>query len=132
MRSDQASMHLLLAYAYATRWFVQTGSGRDLKSSLHSYGRATRILSERLRSRENNYSDVNVQTLLLLLAYTSDFSQASESQIHIEALRAMIEQRGGVGSFINNWYYISKYTQSTFQGNSILHLVLHDQTQVCS
>src|SRR4051812_19782294 len=102
MRSDQASMYSLLAYAYATRWFVQTGSEHDLKRSLRNYGMATRILSERLCGRENNCSDVNVQTVLLLLAYTSDFGQASETRIHIEALRVMIEQRGGVGSFSNN------------------------------
>jgi len=117
-------LYLFIAYAYAVRWSTQATaeSERDLERSLRIYGRSIKILSKRLQDGENRTSDINVQTVLLLIAYTSDFGGAEELHTHIEALRAMIGQRGGLDSFSKNPVLYQQLVAIDFSGK--FHLTL--------
>ena len=44
-------------------------------------------------------SDANVQAVLLLVAYTADFRPPNEVRLHANALRTMVDQRGGIDAF---------------------------------
>jgi len=104
LRSDEASRSLLLAYAFATRqrMFATPEGEQDSENSQTYYGRGTSILWSRLADRRHASSDSNIQAVLLLVAYTSDFGQPNEVEIHANALRAMVTQRGGVDSFAHS------------------------------
>jgi len=104
MCSDKASRHLLIAYAYAMRNMMEarSESKQDRDGNMDNFRKGTHILSDRLRDSKNASSDANVQAVLLLLVYASDFGDANEAQLHINALRIMIQQRGGISSFGHN------------------------------
>ncbi|EXJ95980.1 hypothetical protein A1O1_01105 [Capronia coronata CBS 617.96] len=99
-----AARHLLLAHAYATRWRLQASpeTAQDQVEAESHLGRGTNILWNRLRMPGHASSDSNIQAVLLLLAYTADYGQSSEIRLHADALRTMIEQRGGLDAFGHN------------------------------
>ncbi|EXJ81475.1 hypothetical protein A1O3_07767 [Capronia epimyces CBS 606.96] len=99
-----AARHLLLAYAYAMRWRLQASSEtvQDQVGAQSHLGRGTNMLWNRLQMPGHASSDSNIQAVLLLLAYTADFGQASEIRLHADALRTMVEQRGGLDTFRHN------------------------------
>ncbi|KAK5273055.1 hypothetical protein LTR99_002448 [Exophiala xenobiotica] len=101
MREHEASRNLLLAYAYATRWKLLSSpeTVQDQVDAQTHYGRGTNVLWNRLCDADHASSDSNIQAVLLLMAYTSDFGQSREVELHAEALRTMIEQRGGIDTF---------------------------------
>ena len=104
MMENDTSRSLLLAYAYALR---RTHAGADSNSqdqvsAQTNLGRGTHILWNRLRMPGHASCDANVQAVLLLLAYTADFGQAGEVRLHADALRTMVDQRGGVEAFASN------------------------------
>ncbi|ETN38767.1 uncharacterized protein HMPREF1541_06805 [Cyphellophora europaea CBS 101466] len=99
MRADEASTQLLLAYCYAISAQRQQNSDvatEQRQQAQQYFGRGTNILWNRLRNPRHASSDANIQAVLLLVVYTSDFGQADEVNIHAEALRTMVVQRGGV------------------------------------
>lgn len=104
MREHEASTQLLLAYAYSMRSRTQFGPeiAEDQVAAQRHLGRGTNILWNRLRMQGHASSDANIQAVLLLVAYTSDFGQTDEYQIHAEALRTMVDQRGGLDVFGHN------------------------------
>ncbi len=104
MREHEASRNLLLAYAYAMRWklFSSPETVQDQVDAQTHYGRGTNLLWNRLCVADHASSDSNIQAVLLLMAYTSDFGQRSEVELHAEALRTMVEQRGGIDTFGHN------------------------------
>lgn len=104
MREHEASRNLLLAYAYATRWKVNSSpeTVQDQVDAQTHFGRGTNLLWNRLRAADHASSDSNIQAVLLLLAYTADFGQGNEVHLHARALQTMIEQRGGVEAMGHN------------------------------
>lgn len=105
MRTDEACTQLLLAYCYATsasRRQDQEGATLDFQSAHRYFGRGTNLLWNRLRDPRHASSDVNIQAVLLLVAYTSDFGQGSEVDIHADALRTMVAQRRGPAGIENS------------------------------
>lgn len=104
MRTDEASTQLLLAYCYAilTQQLHNTDNTTQQQESAQQYfGRGTNILWNRLRDPRHASSDANIQAVLLLVAYTSDFGSPSEVEIHAEALRTMVAERGGIAVIAN-------------------------------
>lgn len=104
MQDHEASRNLLLAYAYAMRWKLYSSpeTVQDQVDAQANLGRGTNLLWNQLRVSGPSSPDAVIQTVLLLIAYTADFGQASEVQIHVDALRTMVTQRGGIGSFGHN------------------------------
>ena len=104
MREHEASRHLLLAYAYATRWKMNSSpeTVQDQVDAQAHFGRGTNILWNRLRISGHASSDANIQAVMILIAYTSDFGQPREVSLHADALRTMVEQRGGIDAFGHN------------------------------
>lgn len=104
MREHQAAHHMLLAYAFAMRWKLYSSpeTVQDQVDAQSYLGRATNLLWNRLRMIGHASSDSNIQAVLLLIAYTSDFGRGGEVQLHADALRAMIEERGGIDAFGHN------------------------------
>ncbi|KIW17747.1 hypothetical protein PV08_04942 [Exophiala spinifera] len=104
MREHEASRNLLLAYAYAARWRVNSSpeTVQDQVDAQTHFGRGTNLLWNRLRAADNASSDANIQAVLLLLVYTADFGQQSELHFHARALQTMIEQRGGIEAMSHN------------------------------
>lgn len=104
MLENDASRHLLLAYAYAlrARHPVAGGNTQDQLNASANFGRGTNILWNRLQMPGHASSDANVQAVLLLVAYTADFSQQSDVNLHADALRTMVNQRGGIDAFSSN------------------------------
>lgn len=104
MRTDDASTQLLLAYCYAmsAQHHYSGETATQHRERAHQYfGRGTNILWNRLRDPDHASSDANIQAVLLLVAYTSDFGQPNEVEIHADALRTMVSQRGQVGVISN-------------------------------
>lgn len=104
INEHDAARHLLLAHAHAMRWRLQASpeTVQDQVDAQSHLGRGTNILWNRLRMPDHASTDSNIQAVLLLLAYTADFGQPSEVRLHADALRTMIEQRGGFDSFGHN------------------------------
>ncbi|KIV77607.1 hypothetical protein PV11_09396 [Exophiala sideris] len=101
MREHEAPQHLLLAYVYGLRWRLQSNPEDQVEAQSH-FGRGTNILWNRLQTVDLASSDANIQAVLLLIAYTADFGQPSEVRVHTDALRTMIDQRGGLDAFGHN------------------------------
>jgi len=101
MREHEAPRYLLLAYVYGLRWRLQSNP-QDLVDAQSQLGRGTNILWNRLQADGHASSDPNIQAVLLLIAYTADFGQSSELRVHTDALRTMVEQRGGLDAFGHN------------------------------
>ena len=104
IRADDASTQLLIAYCFAVLAQEQqiTRTGNQQRETAQQYfGRGTNILWNRLRDPSHASSDANMQAVLLLVAYTSDFGQADEVDIHVEALRTMVAQRTQAGVISN-------------------------------
>ncbi len=104
MQEHDASRNLLIAYAYAVRCRLSSSSeGASDQIDAQSYlGRGTNILWNRLHMPGHASTDANIQAVLLLVAYTADFGQAGDVRLHADALRTMVEQRGGIDSFGHN------------------------------
>ena len=105
LRSDEATVSLLLAYCYAARAPTQADpiEGEDDYQAAHQhFGQGTNILWNRLRDPVIASSDVNIQAVLMLVVYTFDFGEANEVEIHADALRTMVRQRGGIDALRNN------------------------------
>ncbi|KAK5027464.1 hypothetical protein LTS07_007066 [Exophiala sideris] len=101
MREHEAPRHLLLAYVYGLRSRLQSNPEDQVEAQSH-LGRGTNILWNRLQTDDLASSDANIQAVLLLIAYTADFGQPSEVRVHTDALRTMIDQRGGLDAFGHN------------------------------
>ncbi len=101
IRLDEACTHLLVAYAYSLRARLQETSSateQDNRTARRYLASATSLLRNRLGDSATASSDANIQVVLLLLSYTADFGSASEVEIHTDALRTMVQQRGGLES----------------------------------
>ena len=99
MLDDTACTKLLLAYCHSLRARLQEAEGvgkPDEQAAQEYLCRWTNNLWNRLRDTNTASSDVNIQAVLLLVSYTSDFGQADEVSIHAEALPTMVEERGGL------------------------------------
>jgi hypothetical protein len=104
IRTDEACTQLLLAYCYATsagRTRQRAFAEQALQSAQRYFGRGTNLLWNRLRDPGHASSDANIQAVLLLVAYTSDFGQENEVEIHADALRTMVAQRHGLIAITN-------------------------------
>ena len=105
LRTDEACAQLLLAYCYAMRGKFQPEPDlveSDQQTAQQYFGRGTNTLWQRLRDSRTASSDVNIQAVLLLVTFTSDFGQPGEADIHAGALRTMISERGGIGAINSN------------------------------
>jgi hypothetical protein len=106
MLENDTSRHLLLAYAYAyaikRTHPTADGNSQNQVDARTNLGRGTSILRNRLQMAGHASSDANVQAVLLLVAYAADFSQADEVRLHADALRTMVDQRGGIDAFTDN------------------------------
>ncbi|OCT46851.1 hypothetical protein CLCR_02094 [Cladophialophora carrionii] len=104
MLENDTSRHLLFAYAYAMRRAHRAADGnpQDQVDAERNLGRGTNILWNRLQMAGHASSDANLQAVLLLVAYSADFGQENEVRLHTDALRTMVDQRGGTDAFTNN------------------------------
>lgn len=105
LRCDEACTQLLLAYCHAARAKKQSARAeaeKDQQAAQQRFVHGTNILWNRLRDPSHASSDVNIQAVLMLVAYTSDFGQTNEVDIHADALRTMVRQRGGIDALQNN------------------------------
>lgn len=104
MFEHEAPRHLLLAYAYAMRWKLHASpeTVQDQVDAQSHLSRGTNVLWNRLQSSAHSSSDAVIQAVLLLLVYTADFGQMSEMRLHQDALRTMLNQRGGINAFGHN------------------------------
>ena len=105
LRNDEACAQLLLAYCYAMRGKFQQESElveHDRQTARQYFGRGTNILWNRLKDPRNASSDVNIQAVLLLVCFASDFGQPGEVDIHAGALRTMVSERGGIEAINTN------------------------------
>ena len=104
MREHEASRCLLLAHAHATRWRLQASpeTVQDQVEAQSLLGRGTNMLWKELRMSGQAASDGAIQVVLLLLVYTADYGQVSEVRLHADALRTMVNQRGGIDAFPHN------------------------------
>lgn len=103
--SDEASSQLLLAYCYATSAKNQRNDAAAEQQRLQAqgyFGRGTNLLWNRLQDPSLASSDINIQAVLLLVAYAADFGQATEVGMHVDALRVMVEERGGIEAIDNS------------------------------
>ena len=105
IRCDEACTQLLLAYsfAFASVQIPQRETGtaeQDVQAAERYLGRGTNLLWNRLRDSDHASSDANIQAVLLLVAYTSDFA-GNEVYIHADALRTMVAQRAGATAITN-------------------------------
>lgn len=100
----EAPRHLLLAYAYAMRWKLHSSpeTVQDQVDAQSHLSQGTNILWNRIRLSAHSTSDAVIQAVLLLLVYTADFGQMSEVRLHEDALRTMLNQRGGINAFGHN------------------------------
>lgn len=97
-QTDEACTYLLLGYSLSLRMHNGDSSDRDSDNTLarNYINRGTTLLRTRLSDSFTAAADVNIQAVLLLIAYTADFGSFDEVRIHANALRTMIDQRGGV------------------------------------
>jgi hypothetical protein len=104
MREDEVTRHLLYAYAYALRWKLHSSpeTVQDQVDAQSNLGWGTNMLWNRLRLSGHEATDAVIQAVLLLMVYTYDFGQISEVELHANALRVMIQQRGGIDAFGHN------------------------------
>ena len=103
---EEVCTELLLAYCYATfagrNQRQQIIEEQELRLARRHMGRGTNLLWNQLRDRGHASSHVNIQAVLLLVAYTSDFGQGNEVDNHADALRTMVAERNGVAGIQNN------------------------------
>ena len=124
MQENDASRYLLLAYAYSMR-STHPAADQDPQDQVDAQtnlGRGTNVLWNRLRMPGHASSDANVQAVLLLVAYTADFGQPSEVRLHADALRTMIDQRGGVDAFSHR--PALRYQLQAIEGSRRFHMTL--------
>ena len=99
IRLDEVSTQLLLAYADTLRARLQetpSSTHQDQQSAQIYLTRGTSLLRNRLRDSTTASSDANIQAVLLLVTYSADFGSSTEVDIHADALRTMVQQRGGL------------------------------------
>ena len=105
VQTDKACTQLFLAYCFAKRarcWLYAAQREHNEQMAQEHFNQGTNILWNRLRDPAQGSLDVNIQAVLLLVAFTSDFGQSGESDIHADALRTMISERGGLASITGN------------------------------
>lgn len=105
IRSDEASTQLMLAYCYAVAARQQEhaqAATLQRQQAQQYFGRGTNILWNRLRDPRHASSDANIQAVLVLVAYATDFGHPGEVEIHADALRTMVAQRGGTALIENH------------------------------
>ena len=105
MRLDEACTQILLAYCQSLRATLQQTEGveePDQQAAQQYLARGTNLLRNRLRDSNTASSDANIQAVLLLVCYTSDFGSGSEVNIHADALRTMVAERGGIEALSGN------------------------------
>jgi hypothetical protein len=105
MRTDEACTQLLLAYCYQLRANLSAGDNTDEsdgQAAQRHLARGTNLLWNRLRDADTASSDANIQAVLLLVSYTFDFGPRDEVELHADALRTMVQQRGGLEALESN------------------------------
>jgi hypothetical protein len=105
MRTDEACTQLLLAYCYQLRAKLAASESTeesDGRAAQQHLGRGTNLLWNRLRDPDTASSDANIQAVLLLVSYTFDFGPRDEVELHADALRTMVQQRGGLDALESN------------------------------
>jgi hypothetical protein len=125
MRLDDASTQLLLAYCHSVRARHRENEGNgehDREAARQYLGRGTNALWNRLQDTANASSDANIQAVLLLVAYTKDFGQQGEVDIHAEALRTMVAQRGGLAEM--SGIAVLYHQLAAADSSRVLHLTL--------
>ena len=107
MRTDEACTNLLLAHSHSLRARIQDSESNaetDRQAAQTYLARGTNVLRNRLRDSDSRgaSSDPNIQAVLLLVSYSADFGQPGETDIHSDALRTMVQQRGGLEGLAGN------------------------------
>lgn len=125
MRRDEACTQLLMAYCHSMRAAFHDNeiSGEAHRQAAQNYlGRGTNMLSSRLRDAVTASSDANVQAVLLLVSYAADFGQRKEVDLHADALRTMVAERGGLEALKSR---VDLYIQlKALDGARRMHLTL--------
>jgi len=124
-RRDEASAYLLISYFLSTQ--ARTRSGDDTfwqenATAMEYRGRGQNMLMQRLQDPRQASSDANIQAVLLLIALVSDFGDRGETRIHINGLKNMITQRGGLSQFAHEPFLESQIREIKLSKS--LHLPL--------
>lgn len=102
IREDPTCTEFFMAYALALR--AHNGSSlnanADRERAQELCSRGTTSLYSRIADAVSSNSDQSIQAVLLLIAYTADFSSPEDVSIafsaHTLGLRAMVKDRGGI------------------------------------
>lgn len=98
--ADDACRCLFSAYVLAQQ--RHDGNAADEEQNRARTGllmaRGSALLRDKLETEPTVSSDGSIQAVLLMIAYTADFGNPDDVQIHANALRTMLAQRGGVES----------------------------------
>lgn len=102
LTTDPSSAAILASYILALLALdpSQTHSTEDQIRSQHAYTYGTRLLRARLTNPATVASNINLQCVLLLVAYASDMRTPAETSIHVSALTRMVQQRGGMAQLL--------------------------------
>ena len=101
--SDEASTFLLIAYLLTSKGNARRtrSSQDDITTSIEYRSRGQDILLQRLLDVSQASSDMNIQAVLILVALVGDFGESSEVNIHINGLRNIVNQRGGLARVLD-------------------------------
>lgn len=102
IREDPTCTNFFMAYALSLR--AHNGSSLsanvDRERAQELYSRGMTSLTSRIANAASRNSNQSIQAVLLLIAYTADFSSPEDISMpvstHISGLGAMIKDRGGI------------------------------------
>jgi hypothetical protein len=102
VREEPSAAYIIMAYAAAHR--ADSGlsnRSRDLGLAADYKAKCFALVNSRLQTASGIHkaSDQNIQAVLLLLAYETRYGNAQDAVTHLNGLRGMIQERGGLRVF---------------------------------
>ena len=102
VREEPSAAYLIMAYAAAHR--AESGTthrGRDNGLAADYKVKSLTLVNSRLMTASGIHkaSDQNIQAVLFLLAFETRYGNAQEAATHLNGLRGMIQERGGLRAF---------------------------------
>lgn len=103
LTTDLSSTAILTSYVLAILDLqpAHSTSTTEQSRSQQAYTNGTRLLRARLSNPTTAASDINIQSVLLLIAYAADTRTPAETSLHVSALTWMVQQRGGLAQLLD-------------------------------
>ena len=102
VRNEPSAAYLIMAYAAAHRADSGTSDRtQDIGFATDYKAKSLTLVNNRLTTASGvgKASDQNIQAVLFLLAYETRFGTPQEAATHLNGLRGMIHERGGLRAF---------------------------------